>query len=220
MDQALDILPSDYWRWHLIANAPESSDAAFTWESFQAGCNSDLANVFGNFVNRIAKYAASKMDSKVPDGGEAGADEAWMAGELDARIPAAVAALEAMEFRKAAAEVRALWAAGNEYLTKAAPWTKAKTDPVAAAVGVRAGLNLAVLFAILAQPFIPDAAKTVLDALNVPEKNRTWAFKPGQGAGLMDALPRGMPIGVPPVLFAKIEDAQVKEWAERFGGGE
>jgi methionyl-tRNA synthetase len=219
MDQALELLPADYWRWHLIANAPESSDAAFTWESFQAGCNSDLANVFGNFVNRITKYAASKTEGKVPDGGAPGADEAWMAAQLDERIPQAVAALEAMEFRKAAAEVRAIWAAGNEYLTRAAPWTKAKTDSVAARVGVRAGLNLAALFAILAQPFIPNAAKTVLDALNIPEKNRSWKFEPGQGAALLDALPRGMAVGVPPVLFAKIEDAQVAEWTARFGGG-
>lgn len=69
MDQALDIAPSDYWRWHLIANAPESSDAAFTWEEFQASVNSDLANVLGNFVNRITKYCAGKFDGKVPAGG-------------------------------------------------------------------------------------------------------------------------------------------------------
>ena len=33
MDDALDILPADYWRWYLFANAPESSDASFTWEA-------------------------------------------------------------------------------------------------------------------------------------------------------------------------------------------
>jgi len=55
MDQAIDIAPSDYWRWHLMANAPESSDAAFTWEDFQASINSDLANVLGNFVNRCSR---------------------------------------------------------------------------------------------------------------------------------------------------------------------
>ena len=33
MDQALELLPADYWRWWLIANSPESSDATFTWES-------------------------------------------------------------------------------------------------------------------------------------------------------------------------------------------
>jgi methionyl-tRNA synthetase len=220
MDQALELLPSDYWRWRLIANAPETSDAAFTWEDFQASCNADLANVLGNFINRITKYAASKFDSKVPDEGEPGAAEAWMAKELDTRLPALVGFMEAMEFRKAAAEARGLWAAGNEYLTKAEPWVKMKTDAKAAAVGVRAGINLAALFAILAQPFIPDAAKTVLDALNVPENKRSWAFDKTKGAALMDALPRGLPIAPPPLLFAKIEDEQIAAWTERFGGGD
>lgn len=88
-----------------------------------------------------------------------------------------------MEFRKAAAELRAIWAAGNEYLQVAAPWTAFKTDPEAAAVGVRTGLNACALFAILAQPFIPDAAKTVLDAMGVPEKNRMWPLPSDRASG-------------------------------------
>jgi methionyl-tRNA synthetase len=31
---ALEILPADYWRYYLMANAPESSDSNFTWEHF------------------------------------------------------------------------------------------------------------------------------------------------------------------------------------------
>jgi len=62
MDQALELLPGDYWRWYLIANSPESSDTAFTWESFKAGINSDLNDVLGNFVNRIT--AASPANTK------------------------------------------------------------------------------------------------------------------------------------------------------------
>ncbi|MGD2134211.1 MAG: methionine--tRNA ligase, partial [Maricaulaceae bacterium] len=216
MDQALELLPSDYWRWHLIANAPEGSDAAFTWEHFQSSVNADLANVLGNFVNRITKYCVSKFDGKIPDAGAPGENEAWIAGELDGRLEALIAHLEAMEFRKAAAEARGIWAAGNEYLTRAEPWVKYKTDVEAAAVGVRTGLNLAALFGIIAQPFTPDAAKAILDAIGLPEPNRTWRF--GKGADLLDALPRGLPIEAPPVLFAKIEDAQIAEWSERFGG--
>ena len=51
-----------------------------------------------------------------------------------------------MEFRKAAAETRAIWAAGNEYITKSAPWTAYKTSVEQAAVGIRTGLNLVALF--------------------------------------------------------------------------
>jgi len=215
MDQALDLLPSDYWRWYLMANAPESSDAAFTLEQFQQTINADLANVFGNFVNRITRFAASKFDGKVPDGGTPGPTEEKLAAEFYARLSELTQFHEQMEMRKAAAELRALWVAGNEYLQIAAPWTAIKTDVNAAAIGVRTGLNLVVLFAILAQPFIPDAAKTVLDAMNVPEKHRNWPLATDKG--LFDALPRGLAFTPPDVLFKKIEDEDVAAWAEQFG---
>ncbi len=215
MDQALELLPSDYWRWYLMANAPESSDAAFTLEQFQPTVNADLADVFGNFVNRITRFCASKFDAKVPDGGEWGAHEDKLWAEFSTQLAALTQFHEQMEMRKAAAELRAIWVAGNEYLQNAAPWTAFKTDEAAAAIGVRTGLNLCALFAILAQPFIPDAAKTVLDAIGVPEKSRMWP-DPGDKK-LFDALPRGLRVTPPDVLFKKIEDEHVAEWAARFG---
>ncbi|MGY6662032.1 MAG: methionine--tRNA ligase [Glycocaulis sp.] len=216
MDAALDLLPSDYWRWYLTSNAPEGSDTQFTWESFQGVINSDLANVLGNFVNRITKYCAAKFDGQVPATGAPGEAEAWIAAELSERLQALSAHYEAMEYRKAAAETRAIWAAGNEYLTRAEPWVKYKSDVDAAAVGVRTGLNLAALFAIIAQPIIPDTAKKVLDALGVPDDKRSWPD--WQDKTLLDALPHGQAITPPDVLFAKIEDASVEEWKARFGG--
>ena len=217
MDQALELLPSDYWRWYLMANAPESSDAAFTLEQFQQTVNADLANVFGNFVNRITRFAASKFDSKVPDGGEPGEAEAKFANEFAERLASLTQFHEQMEFRKAAAELRAIWVAGNEYLQVAAPWTAIKTDHEKAAVAVRTGLNAAALFAILAQPFVPDAAAFVLDALGVPAENRNWPDP--KDRGVWDALPRGHQFTPPEVLFKKIEDADIAAWSERFGGG-
>lgn len=68
MDQALDILPADYWRWWLLSHAPESSDAEFTWENFQANVNKDLADVLGNFVSRVTKFCRSKFGEAVPEG--------------------------------------------------------------------------------------------------------------------------------------------------------
>jgi len=220
MDAALELLPADYWRWYLTAYSPEGSDSPFTWEAFQASINSDLANVLGNFVNRITKYAESKFGGVVPDGGEAGPDEAWLVSELKTRLPQLVSHYEAMEFRKAAAETRAIWAAGNEYLTKAAPWVKFKTSVEAAAVGTRVGLNLAALFGVIAQPIIPNAARLILDALNIPAANRKMNFSAATDyAKLLDALPHGLAIAPPAVLFAKVEDAKVAEWTARFGGG-
>ena len=218
MDQAIDIAPSDYWRWHLMANAPESSDAAFTWEDFQASINSDLANVLGNFVNRITSYCVKKFDGKVPAGGEVTEAEKWIGAELMDRLPRLVELYEAREFRKAMAETRAIWAAGNEYLTQAAPWMHYKTNVDQAAMGVRAGLNLVALFGVLAQPIIPDAAEKILNAMNIPDANRTWDFGDFTRTGELNSLPVGLEISAPPVLFAKIEAEDIEGWTERFGG--
>ena len=216
MDTALELLPADYWRWYLTANAPEGSDTQFTWEHFQACVNKDLADVLGNFINRILRFTASRFDGAVPAGGEPGEHEAWLAREVDERLAAIADNHEAMRFRPAAAETRALWAAGNEYLTRAEPWTHFKTDPEKAAVGVRTALNLAALMGIAAQPVIPNAAKTILDCLGVPEGNRMWPDEPA--AGLLDVLPHGLTVTTPDVLFAKIDDDTVTEWTRRFGG--
>jgi methionyl-tRNA synthetase len=215
MDQALEQVPSDFWRWHLMANAPESADAAFTLEHFQATVNKDLADVLGNFVNRITKFATAKFEGKVPDGGTPGAQEQALAEQLATRLAALTGYYEAMEFRKAMAETRAIWAMGNEYLADAAPWTAIKTDPQAAALSVRTALNMVVVSAIIAQPVIPNAASIILDALGVPEENRNWPD--AKDAGLLNALPIGLEFTPPEVLFTKITDEQVEAWAGQFG---
>jgi methionyl-tRNA synthetase len=216
MDDALDILPSDYWRWWLLSNAPEGSDSDFTWESFQTGVNKDLADVLGNFVSRVTKFCRSKFSESVPEGGAPGALEAELAAELDKRIAAYNAAMEAIDIRRSANELRAIWVAGNEYLQKAAPWTAFKTDPDAAAVATCVGLNLIRLYAILSRPFVPDASDAMFAALGLPaETGDDW---PTSAEAALSALPPGHAFTVPEVLFAKITDDARDEMAARFAG--
>ncbi len=81
MDAALDLLPSDYWRYYLIANAPESADSSFTWEHFASVVNKDLADVLGNFVNRVTKFCVARFDGKVPGEGAYGEEEQALIAE-------------------------------------------------------------------------------------------------------------------------------------------
>ena len=215
MDQALELLPADYWRWRLTAYGPEHADSAFTWEEFQASTNKDLADVLGNFVNRIVKFAESKFDGVVPEGGEAGPVEIQLEADIKAAVAEATEQLEAMEFRKAAVAIRAAWVLGNEYLQVAAPWTALKTDRGRAAVGVRTGLNLVALFARLAAPILPFTAPKIAASVGVDDLS--W---PGADEDLLNRLPVGGKVEAQGVLFAKIEDIQVAEWSERFGGAD
>jgi methionyl-tRNA synthetase len=218
MDTALDLLPADYWRWYLMANAPERADSSFTWEHFAAVANKDLADVLGNFVNRVTKFCAARFDGQIPGEGEYSDEEQALIAELDRRVGHYSEYLEQIEFRKALAELRAIWVAGNEYLTRVAPWTHVKTDRAKAAVGVRMGLNLVHLFGHLAWPVIPSAARTIHDAIMPAPEIIPWPSEPM--AQFLDQLDAGRKIHVPNVLFAKIADDQVAEWKTRFGGGE
>ena len=219
MDAALEILPADCWRWYLIAQAPESSDTAFIWEQFQAVVNKDLADVLGNFVNRILKFTESKFAGLTPEGGEAGPLETALAERLAAEVETLTQALEAIEIRKAAQTLRQIWVMGNEYLQEAAPWTAIKTDPVRAGVIVRTALGLVSLYARLSAPFIPFASETIAEAVGEGARAGVWATDQLK-AEIMAGLEPGRPVKAPEVLFRKIEEAQLEEWRARFGGGD
>ncbi|MGA0540913.1 methionine--tRNA ligase [Neotabrizicola sp. VNH66] len=213
MDQALSILPSDYWRWWLLSHAPESADSEFTWENFQVSVNKDLADVLGNFVSRVTKFARSKFGETVPEGGAFGAQEEALIVDLTARVREYERLMDAIEVRKAAAELRAIWVAGNEYLQSAAPWSVVKTDPAQAEAIVRFGLNLIRLYAVLSRPFIPDAAETMMTALGSTD----WGWPEDVGAALRHLAP-GHGFAVPENLFRKITDEERAEWQVRFAG--
>ncbi|MGH1368653.1 MAG: methionine--tRNA ligase [Maritimibacter sp.] len=212
MDQALEILPADYWRWWLLSHAPESADSEFTWENFQVSVNKDLADVLGNFVSRVTKFCRSKFGETVPSGGAFGAAEAQLIADLTTRIQEYQRLMDAMEVRKSATELRAIWAAGNEYLQEAAPWAVFKEDPEKAEGIIRFALNLIAVYAGLSAPFIPDAAAKMATAMGV---DGAW---PEDVARAFEQLQAGQAFEVPENLFGKISDEDREGWQEKFAG--
>ncbi|WP_419321199.1 methionine--tRNA ligase [Caulobacter sp. ErkDOM-E] len=217
MDAALEILPPDFWRWYLTSNAPESSDTAFTWEMFASSVNRDLADVLGNFINRILKFTEGKFDGVVPEGGQPGPLEEKLFADVSARLADLAEQMDAIEVRKSAQALRALWVVGNEYLQEAAPWTAIKTDRDRAAVIVRTALNLAALYAKISTPFIPFAAEKIAEAFSL---DFPAAWPSNDAAVELSSLPVGLSVRAPEVLFKKIDEDMIAEWTARFGGAE
>jgi methionyl-tRNA synthetase len=215
-DQALEILPADYWRYFLIANAPESDDSSFTWEHFTATVNKDLADTLGNFVNRVLSFSKKRFGEEVPAGAEAGEAEAKLGEEIARLLAEYEEHMEALQFRKAAAALRALWSAGNSYLEEKAPWLEIKTDKDGAALTLRTAMNLIHLYAVVSEPFIPTSAKTMREAFSLADDTATWVS--ADEARSLTTVPAGTPFTVPPVLFAKLTDEDLEAYKERFGG--
>ena len=170
--------------------------------------------MLGNFVSRVTKFCRSKFGETVPEGGQYGEAEAALTAEIQTRLIAYEKAMEDIEIRKATAELRAIWVAGNEYLQHAEPWARFKTDPDAAASVIRMALNLIRLYAVISRPFIPDASDQMLAAINL-SGTESW---PDSVKAALTALPAGHAFTTPDVLFAKIADEAREELEARFAG--
>ncbi|MFJ8507249.1 methionine--tRNA ligase [Streptomyces avermitilis] len=215
-DHALEILPADYWRYFLIANAPESDDSSFTWEHFTATVNKDLADTLGNFVNRVLSFSKKRFGEEVPAGAPAGESETKLGDEIAALLAEYESHMETLQFRKAAAALRALWSAGNSYLEEKAPWLEIKTSPDGAALTLRTAMNLIHLYSVVSEPFIPASSKAMRSAFALPDDTAQWVT--ADEAKALNSVPAGTPFTVPPVLFAKITDEDLESYKERFGG--
>ena len=212
-DQALAELPADLWRWWLIANAPETSDTDFTIGRFVADVNKDLADVFGNLVNRIVSFAHQAFDGRIPADGEPSTQEISLSADLDRRIASLRAHHEACEFRRAAAETRGIWSVANAYLQHAAPWTTIKSDSARAAVVTRTGLNLVRLAAVLAWSIVPALSETVLHAFGDTEAVPRWPPAP---CGIFLDSDRGKRVLRLGPLVPKITSEKAIHLAARF----
>ncbi|WP_043467120.1 methionine--tRNA ligase [Kitasatospora sp. MBT66] len=221
-DVALELLPADYWRYFLMAHAPESDDSSFTWDLFASVVNKDLADTLGNFVNRVLTFSRKRFGDEVPAGHAAGEAEERLGAQIAELLADYETQLEALNFRKATQSLRTLWSAGNAYLDEKAPWLQVKTDPEAAALTLRTAMNLIHLYAVVSEPFVPTAAQAMREAFALPADApaRTLDWVDAAGARALDAVPAGTPFTVPPVLFAKITDEDLAAWSARFGGGE
>ena len=217
-DAALEELPADLWRWWLIANAPETADTDFTLPRFAADVNKDLADVFGNLVNRTVRFAAQAFGGCVPRGGEPAAPEHALAAEIARRVAEVRRCHEDLAFRRAAAETRAIWVRANGYLQDAAPWTALKHDPARAAVVTRTALNLIRLAAVTAWSIVPTLSQQVLAALGDDDAIPPWPASAERD--ILAADRAGRPIGIGGPLVAKITEERVAQLQARFNGGE
>jgi methionyl-tRNA synthetase len=172
-DDAMREFPeTDYMRYFIMKNLPETDDTDFSFEKFADDINKDLNDILGNFVLRVLKFYVSKFGAKVI---HKPAENPELDRVFEEKTAAYNGLMDKMEFRKAMAELRSIWALGNEFIDREAPWSAYKTDPDRAGATLAYALGLARLFAELASPIIPAFAQRILDAVRggeiaVPEK--------------------------------------------------
>ena len=117
----------DALRYTLTATAPETKDNDFTWKDFQSR-NKELADNYGNFINRVLVLTNKYYDGIVPVPGE------YTEADIDAldelkKFPADISfSIERYRFREANLKMMNLARLGNKYLAEQEPWKTIKID--------------------------------------------------------------------------------------------
>lgn len=216
-EDAINEFPADYWRYWLMANAPESSDSSFTFEGFASTVNKDLNGVLGNFAQRVMKMTASKIGSFVPQGAEFEDAEDELVAILQTRVNDYFKYMNELEFRKAVAELRAIWVEGNNYITKTEPWTVIKENQARAETILRVCLNLTRIMAILSAPLMPDTAEKIMAKFGLSSKDMP-TLKDFDVKKEINVLKAGHPFETGDALFERITPEKIAELQQKYGG--
>lgn len=216
----------DVLRYVLCANAPETKDNDFTWKDFQDRNNSELVNIFGNFVNRTFVLMHKLCNGKVPKLHNDILDDKDRAiiEAIQAAKEKVTGLLETYRFRDALFEVIDLSRTGNKYMQEKQPWIVAK-DTGANGLPAEAAqkqidnclhlcLQLTANLAILINPFLPTTAQKMLHMMKVVDRMLEW-----KNAGSMDLLKTGYTLRAPELLFRKIEEAEITAQVEKLKAG-
>jgi len=203
----LDRFPTDPLRYYLTSSLPEYRDADFTWRDFQAKTNNELADILGNFVNRTLTFAVRSFDGTMPERGTLSQLDHHLLSLLQ-RVPhAAGEYFEHYRFRDGMLEIMNLARAANKYFNDSEPWKTAQNDRARCATTINLCIHLARSLAILLSPIIPDACERIwcMVGLDGSAAKQRW----DTAADL--TIPPGHRLGVPEILFTKIEDAVIEQ---------
>lgn len=206
----LDVLkryPADLFRYTIASNLPENKDTDFYWKDFQAKTNNELADIFGNFINRTLSFVAKNFGNTVPKRGALSHLDKEMVDYIE-KSPAAIGDLiERFKFRDATMEMMNVARTANKYFNDSQPWKTLKSDPEQCATTLNICLNIVRSLAILFSPVIPHTSEKVWRFLNIstPLKNEQW-----ESAGEL-LLTEGHPLGQSEILFTKLEDDVINQ---------
>jgi methionyl-tRNA synthetase len=205
--------PADALRYYLTMALPENRDSDFTWRDFQARTNNELADIYGNFVNRTLAFTQRTFDGVVPARGEVHDADRALVALIGTTAATAAERFERYQVRDGVTEIMNLARAANKYFNDSQPWATAKTDRVRCATTLAVCLHTVRALAVLLSPVTPHAAARLWTMLGLPGdvERESWDH-----VGERD-FPAGHRLGTPGILFGKVEDEMIESELKNLG---
>ncbi len=189
----------DQIRYFLLREVPFGNDGDFSRKSVLNRINGDLANDLGNLVQRVLSMVGRYCDGRVPAPAMPTDDDRVLLEQAASAIEAIRRSMDAQAFNEALDTIWSLVRAANGYVDHQAPWRLHKEDTERRDTVL---YNLAETIRHLGlylQPFVPDAAASILDQLEIADDQRDFS-RIGGG----HAMKPGTPLRKPSAIFPRI----------------
>jgi methionyl-tRNA synthetase len=168
-----DAFGVDALRYFLLREVSFGQDGSYSAEAIVTRVNAELANAFGNLVQRVLSFIAKNLDGVLPSAGKVADSD----GVLIEEVVVACAGLRAAFGDLLLSQGVEAWLRGvfacNAYVDAEAPWALRKTDPERMHAVLGTLLRAIRMLAIAILPVVPGAAGKVLDQLGATERDHS-----------------------------------------------
>ena len=212
----------DALRYYIAVAGPENQDTDFTWDEFVRRTNFELANEWGNLVNRSISMA-HKNNGGIPAPAELTDDDRALLDAAVAAFDVVGEHIAARRFKAGITEAMRIVGLANKYVSDMEPW-KLKDDPRRRDTVLHVTLQVVSDCNTLLTPYLPHSAQKVFEALG---GSGVWAAQPQivevvdgeltyptlqgdyaaqQARWASQPVVPGTPLDKPSPLFAKLDE--------------
>jgi methionyl-tRNA synthetase len=193
---------ADQLRYFLLREVPFGQDGSYSHEAIVNRINADLANDFGNLVQRCLSMVAKHCDGVLPaPAALTGADQALFAQATEL-VAKSRDAIEDYALHTILADIWRVIGEANRYFASEEPWVKRKSDFARMQTILYVTADVARIIAILMQPFMPSSMEKLLSLLGVPPNARNFA-----DAEVTQGLVSGVLLPPPVPIFPRYVEA-------------
>ena len=170
----IDEFGPDALRYYLMKNMVLGQDASFTYDSFVKRYNSDLANDYGNVVNRVLVLIKKYFNSRVPSPGEYNEVDLKLISSFESVYTKLSSLIDNLKIHDATESIFSLVRLINKYLEDKEPWKTVKDypgDKEITATTLFISIEAIRICSLLLNPIIPNKTAVVLDAMSIKNIN-------------------------------------------------
>ena len=215
-------IPSEIWRYYLLANRPENQDTVFLWKDFVAKNNNELLKNVGNFTNRCLKFIKTAFKGIVPEyEGPLEKDDDLFIKQMHEKLVEIISLLEETKIKDGLKVAMSASSLCNTYMQEQEPWKLQKENPKRCKQVCNITIQAMMLLASMFEPYMPSFSAKIYEQMSLKRTETheiLYKHLKDSPERIPTLIPAGHEIGEPAPIFRMITDEEMNTWKEQFGG--